>query len=121
MGAPQYNAVGWFELGTDRPEETRRFYGDLFGWTFGGDGPYHEVTTPGADHPTGGVFDSQGKFPDYAIFYVTVEDVAAAVKKAEALGAKTIVPPTTTDGSLVFAQLRDVTGNLFGIFSPPSS
>ncbi|GLY89700.1 glyoxalase [Actinoallomurus iriomotensis] len=121
MMSAQYNAVGWFEVATDRPEEARRFYGELFGWTFAGDGPYREITAPGADRPGGGLFDSEGRFPGYAIFYVTVEDVAAALAKAESLGAKAIVPPTTTPDGLVFAQLRDTTGNHFGIFTPPPS
>jgi uncharacterized protein len=121
MSANQYNSVGWFEVATDKPEEARRFYGELFGWTFGSGEEYSEVTTPGADHPSGGISDSAGKFPDYAIFYVTVEDVAATLAKAESLGAKPVVPPTTTPDGLVFAQLRDATGNHFGIFSPPQA
>ena len=115
-----YNTVEWFEIGTDRPEEAKKFYGELFGWTYKGADRYSEVTTPGATGPSGGVFDSQGDFPSYAIFYVTVEDVPATLAKAEALGGKTLVPPTTTPDGLVFGQLRDVTGNHFGVFSPPT-
>ncbi len=118
MSAHRYNAVEWFEVATDRPEEAQKFYGELFGWTFGGDGAYSHITTPGSEKPEGGLFDSKGGFPGYAIFYVTVEDVAATLAKAEALGGKTIMPPTTTDDGLVFAQLRDALGNHFGIFTP---
>ncbi len=119
MSAPRYNAVEWFELGTDKPEDAKRFYGELFGWTYASDGRYSEVTLPGAHRPEGGVFDSQGEFPNYAIFYVTVEDVPATLAKAESLGAKVLVPPTTGPDGLVFAQLQDSTGNHFGVFSPP--
>jgi uncharacterized protein len=119
MDAKRYNSVEWFEVGTDQPEEAKKFYGELFGWTFQGGPDYSEVTTPGADGPTGGIFNSGGRFPGYAIFYVTVEDVAATLAKAESLGAKTLVPATTTPDGLVFAQLRDSTGNHFGVFSPP--
>jgi predicted enzyme related to lactoylglutathione lyase len=119
MNAHRYNAVEWFEVATDKPEEAKKFYGELFGWTYATGGQYNEVTTPGADHPSGGIFDSAGAFPSYAIFYVTVEDVAATLAKAETLGAKTLVPPTSTPDGLVFAQLQDSTGNHFGIFSPP--
>ncbi|MDN3354953.1 VOC family protein [Actinomadura sp. DC4] len=119
MSAQRYNAVEWFEVGTDRPEDVKKFYGELFGWTFTGAGQYSEITTPGSDHVSGGVFDSQGAFPSYAIFYVTVEDVAATLSKAEALGAKVLVPATTSPDGLVFAQLQDATGNHFGIFTPP--
>lgn len=119
MNAKRYNTVEWFEVATDRPDDAKRFYGELFGWTYEGAGRYSEVTTPGAPGPSGGVFDSQGEFPGYAIFYVTVEDVPATLAKAEALGGKTLVPPTTAPDGLVFAQLRDATGNHFGVFSPP--
>lgn len=114
----RYNAVEWFEVATDKPEEAKRFYGELFGWRYAGDDRYTEVTTPGG--ATGGIFDSRGEFPGYAIFYVTVEDVAATLAKAESLGAKTLVPPTTTPDGLVFAQLQDSTGNHVGIFTPPA-
>jgi predicted enzyme related to lactoylglutathione lyase len=115
----RYNTVEWFEVATDRPDEAKEFYGELFGWTFSGGPAYTEVTTPGIDKPTGGIFNSEGRFPNYAIFYVTVEDVAATLARAESLGAKQVMPPTTTDGGLTFAQLRDTAGNHFGIFSPP--
>lgn len=119
MKAKRYNSVEWFEVATDRPEEAKRFYGELFGWTYGSGGQYSEVTTPGSSGLAGGIFDTAGGFPGYAIFYVTVEDVPATLAKAESLGAKTLLPPTTTQDGLVFAQLRDATGNHFGIFSPP--
>jgi predicted enzyme related to lactoylglutathione lyase len=115
-----HNTVEWFEVATDRPEEAKRFYGELFGWTYRGADRYAEVNTPGTPGPSGGVFDTRGEFPGYAIFYVTVEDVPATLAKAEALGGKTLVPPTTTPDGLVFAQLRDATGNHFGVFSPPT-
>jgi uncharacterized protein len=119
MTAHRYNSVEWFEVATDKPDEAKRFYGELFGWTYEGHGQYSEVTTPGSERVAGGIFDSAGEFPGYAIFYVTVEDVPATLAKAETLGAKTVVPPTTTPDGLTFAQLRDSTGNHFGVFSPP--
>jgi predicted enzyme related to lactoylglutathione lyase len=116
-----YNTVEWFEIATDRPDEARTFYGELFGWTFSGGPRYSEIATPGAGHPAGGLFDTKGEFPGYAIFYVTVEDVAGTLARAEKLGAETVVPTTTAPDGLVFAQLRDSTGNHFGIFTPPRS
>lgn len=122
MGDINYNTVNWVEIGTDRPEEAERFYGELFGWTFGADGsagrPYRTIAA-GGDRPVGGLFDTRGEAPNYAIFYVVVRDVAATVAKAESLGAKTIVPTTTTGDGLVFAHLRDTAGSHFGVFTPP--
>ena len=125
MSERQLNHVGWFEVATDKPEEAKAFYGELFGWQFeadkGGGLPYSMITTPGAERPTGGLFDSRGEFPGYAIFYVGVEDVAATLAKAESLGGKTVLGPITTDDGLVFAQLRDAHGHHFGIFLPPQA
>jgi predicted enzyme related to lactoylglutathione lyase len=123
MTAPAYNSVAWFQVGTDDPETARRFYGDLFGWTFAKDpdfdGDYDLVTAPGADQPSGGIFATGGKVPNHATFYVVVGDVKATVAAAERAGGKPLMPPTTTPNGLVFADLLDPAGNHFGIFSPP--
>src|SRR6516225_1676776 len=62
-------------------EQAKRFYGDLFGWRYALDpnseGKYHLVSYPGADTPSGGIFDTGGAFPNHAIFMVVVQDVAA--------------------------------------------
>jgi predicted enzyme related to lactoylglutathione lyase len=34
MTVPAFNSVAWFEFGTDRPEEVKAFYGDLFDWKY---------------------------------------------------------------------------------------
>jgi len=124
MSEPAYNSVAWFEIGTDNPDVTQRFYGELFGWTFQKDESddvmdYRMVTTPGAEQSSGGVMNTGGKFPNYATFYVLVEDVPATVAKAERLGAKALLPRTTAPGCLVFAQLHDPSGNQIGLFTPP--
>ena len=93
MSVPAVNSVAWFEIGTDRPSEVKEFYGQMFGWTssLNTNLPgvnYHAVVTPAAPQPTGGVWESDGKFANYAIFYVLVQDVAASVERAEELGGK---------------------------------
>ena len=75
--------------------------------------------TPGADAPSGGIFDTGGEFPDHAIFMVVVPDVAAVCAQVERLGGKVLVPPTTSKDGLVFADLHDPAGNHFGVFTPP--
>ena len=96
---------------------------ELFGWSFQKDETdttmdYRITTAAGADRPSGGILNTGGKFPSYATFYVVVEDVAARVAKAERLGAKALLPPTTAPNGLVFAQLHDPAGNQIGIFTP---
>jgi predicted enzyme related to lactoylglutathione lyase len=118
------NGIGWFEIGTNDPQSVQRFYGDLFGWQFGAPeemgGAYREITTPAADSIGGGLFDTGGAVPNYAVFYVQVTDVAATVRAAESAGGKVLVGPKDTGNGLIFAQLLDPTGNQFAVYSPPA-
>ncbi|HET6532208.1 MAG TPA: VOC family protein [Actinoplanes sp.] len=122
------NGVGWFEIGTDRPDVAERFYGEVFGWTFaddespGFDGkPYRLVTTPAAGSPAGGLTGTAGKLPNYAVFSVVVADTAATCRRAEEAGGKVLVPPQTAPNGLVFAHILDPSGNQVGVFTPPAA
>lgn len=125
MSVPALNSVAWFEIGTDQPGEVKEFYGQLFGWTssLNTNLPgvnYHAVATGDAPRPSGGVWESDGKFPNYAIFYVLVQDVAATVEQAVRLGGKVLMPPVTDAAGVTFARLEDSTGNHFGVFYMPA-
>lgn len=111
------NGIGWFQIGVTDPATAHRFYGDLFGWTFADDDAYQTITTPDAQSIQGGLAVGQ---PAHAVFCVVVEDVPGVCGRAEAAGGKVLVPPTTTDDGLVFANITDPEGNHFGIFQPRS-
>ena len=53
----------------------------------------------------------------WAIFYVRVEDVQAALDQALRLGASVAIP-FTDNGGIEFAHLLDPLGNRFGIWRP---
>ncbi|MEH1011669.1 VOC family protein [Micromonospora sp. CPCC 206060] len=120
------NAVTWFEIGTDQPEAAERFYAELFGWTFGtepgaaGDPAYRTTDTGVEGSIGGGIRDSGGAYPGYAIFYVQVADVADACRRAEAAGGKVLVPAKSAASGLTFAHLLDPTGNHIGVYAPPA-
>ncbi|MGW2616640.1 VOC family protein [Streptomyces sp. NPDC001500] len=125
MTIPAFNSVAWFEFGTDQPEKVKEFYGELFDWKYAlnTDTPgvtYHSVMTPGSGRPTGGVWESEGGFPDYAIFYVLVQDVAATVERGRELGAAVLMEPVSDSAGLTFARLTDTAGHHFGVFSAPA-
>jgi uncharacterized protein len=114
----QVGGIGWFEVGTADPETAERFYGGLFGWTFQPEGEeYRTAFTAAGQPPSGGLKKQDGTSQGYAIFYVHVEDVARALERAEALGGKTLVPPSDGGDGLTFAHLADPAGNHFGIFA----
>ncbi|MEU0550131.1 VOC family protein [Micromonospora sp. NPDC005979] len=115
--------ITWFEIGTDRPKEAERFYGELFGWTFneeGGPAGSYRTTGAGGDTGIGGAIrETDGSAPNYTIFYAEVTDVAETCRRAEAAGGQVLVPPRTTPTGLTLARLTDPTGNHLGVFAPP--
>jgi uncharacterized protein len=113
------NEIDYFEIGAGDPEAARAFYGTLFNWEIG------EPSMPGrysmVDGGRGGLWDTSAiGGATWAIFYVHVEDVRAAIDQAQGLGA-TVVVPFTDNGGIEFAHLIDPLGNRFGIWRPKSS
>ena len=118
MSAPATNTVAWFEIGAPDVDAAKAFYGPLFGWSFAPDGPYTLITAAGAAGPSGGIFNTGGSIPPYAVFVVQVADVAATAARAEELGGKVVVAPNKLDGGMVVAYLTDLNGSMFALFSP---
>ncbi|MFC9892615.1 VOC family protein [Nocardia sp. NPDC127579] len=122
MTDPAFNTVTWFQIGTDQPEQAQQFYGELFGWHFTADpdsgAAYDLITYPGDAQPHGGISHTDDAADNHTVFMVLVPDVAATIAQSERLGGKVLVPPVTTPNGLVFAHLRDVSGNRFGVFTP---
>ena len=122
-----FNGIAWFEIGTDDPAGAEKFYGDVFGWTVkhdDGDLAGYQMVTAG-DGPglhAGGLFDTGGTLPGYAVFGVQVADVAEACRRVEAAGGSIRVAPQVTPAGITFAHLLDPAGNQFEVFSmPPGS
>ena len=118
MSAPAGNTVAWFEIGTPDVDAAKAFYGQLFGWSFAPDGAYTHATAPGAAAPSGGIFNTGGNLPPYAVFVVQVADVAAAASRAEDLGGKVVAAPMDLPDGMVVAYLTDPDGSMFALFSP---
>ncbi|MEV6152549.1 VOC family protein [Nonomuraea sp. NPDC052129] len=114
------NTVTWFEVATDDPEGAQRFYGGLFGWTFGASpaGPidYRTIGYPGREQPGGGFYNTKGEFPAHAIFHVEVADVEQKCRETESLGGKVVTKVIDDGAGTDFAYLQDGSGNLFGVF-----
>ncbi len=113
------NTVAWFEIGAPDVDAAKAFYGPLFGWSFAPEGPYTLITAPGASGPSGGIFNTGGNIPPYAVFVVQVADVAGAAAQAERLGGTVVVAPNKLDDGTVVAYLTDPHGSMFALSSPP--
>jgi predicted enzyme related to lactoylglutathione lyase len=89
----------WNELLTRDVERSKRFYGDVIGWTFDSmpapDGATYWIANMGG-HPVAGLFptDRPGfeQLPEAWMSYLAVDDVDARVKKAVVAGAKLMRP-----------------------------
>lgn len=113
------NDVNYFEIGSPDPEASKAFYGPLFGWEFGE--PSMPARYGTVNENRGGLWDTTEIGADnWAIFYVQVEDVQAALDQALRLGASVAVP-VTDNGRIEFAHLLDPLGNRFGIWKPKAS
>ncbi|MFN2543752.1 MAG: VOC family protein [Actinomycetota bacterium] len=90
------------------------FYKDLFDWHIDTNNPmnYGMVDTHGGE---GGI--NGGIAPDddpWVTIYVDVDDLQAALDKAEQLGGKTVMPPAEV-GPVSLALFTDPAGNRVGL------
>jgi len=118
--------VVWHDLLTNTPEASRRFYGELFGWTFEepgvdlGFGPPSSYMLIRSDGELiGGMFDTT-VIPDRGnvsqwITVVSVADIDAAAAAAEAHGGEVLTPPTVLASRGTIAVLQDSTGALVAV------
>ncbi|GAA3127876.1 VOC family protein [Streptosporangium carneum] len=121
------NTVAWFEVATDDPQGAEKFYGELFGWSFAADAEsakggtdYRLIGYPGAEGFRGGLFATGGAFPGHAVFTVAVADVAATCERAERAGGEVVFKLLDNPTGPDFGYIRDISGNLFGVFAPRS-
>jgi predicted enzyme related to lactoylglutathione lyase len=111
-------AVAWFEITGKDGAQLQRFYAQLFDWTIqdAGDGSGYGLVQAAEKGIGGGIGASQDGGPGRVTFYVEVDDPAAYLARAEALGGKTIVPPTEIPQfGLTFAFFADPEGHMVGL------
>jgi uncharacterized protein len=119
------NPVVWFEVMGKDGAKLRSFYGDLFGWSYENVEGMDYGMVQGADGgemPSipGGIGTAPEGAPSYQTFYVGVDDVPAALAKAESLGGTTLVPEMELPMGGKIAILGDPEGNMIGVFKPPA-
>jgi len=121
---PEYKAgtFCWMELTTSDGEAAKKFYTELFGWTFedrpiGPGMVYTMLKLDGKD--TGALYEDKQKLaqgiPPHWLAYFAVEDCDAKVHKATELGASVMKPAEDIPGVGRFAILNDPQGAVFAI------
>jgi hypothetical protein len=123
MGKP--GRFVWHDLMTTDLERAQAFYTALFGWRIevmdmGEMGPYSMIHA--GERGLGGMMamPPDAGAPSHWIAYVTVDDVGAAVARAEGAGGSTCMPPTPVPNVGTFAVLTDPAGAAISPFVPTS-
>ena len=112
------NPVMQFQILSKDPEATARFYGGLFGWTVNANNAmgYRRIETGTAEGIQGGIWPAPPQAPNFVQLFTAVDDVAAAVRKAEGLGAKLLIPPTVLPEGDEMAVMLDPQGMSFALW-----
>jgi uncharacterized protein len=108
-----------FELPSDNPERTVRFYKEVFGWQFQKwDGPqeYWLISTGSDGQPgiNGGMMRRQhpGAGTVNTVDVASVDQSAATIEKN---GGKIVMAKMPVPGAGLLAYCQDTEGNVFGI------
>jgi predicted enzyme related to lactoylglutathione lyase len=124
VGAGLVNVPGaltWSELGTTDPDVAKRFYGDLFGWTYedldmNGQGTYTIVKN--GDRSNGGIRSlspqEQG-MPPFWLAYFATESCHESAAAAQKQGGRVLVPRMQVQAG-AFSVIADPQGAAFAVF-----
>ncbi len=116
----------WDELMATDVEAAKRFYGEVVGWTTGemavGEGPPYTLFKRADGSDSAGCMTKPAEVPGGAVWlsYVGVEDVDAAVAKAESLGGSAAIPAFDVPAVGRIGVVADPTGGVIGLFRPQS-
>jgi predicted enzyme related to lactoylglutathione lyase len=108
-----------FEVVSSEPSRALNFYTELFGWRAGPSFDGYTLIDTGAGEGAigGGIGPSYAEGDAGVKVYVSVDDLDAAIRKAEELGGSTVVPPTPLpEGYGTFAVVTDLDGNAVGLW-----
>ncbi len=106
------------EIPTRNPEESGKFYQQLFGWKVTRDVKMDYTMWEPEAAPGGGFIPlgAQTK-PGEVLLYVDSNDIDADLKKAEKLGGKVVAPKKEIPTVGWFATFKDPTGNTVALFT----
>jgi len=104
------------EIRSQDPDATRKFFADLFDWKVASEGafPGYTFIDTGAEGGPYVAISPRQTSDDEVLFFVAVEDVAATLKRAEALGG-TIVQPEQQVPGTSFGVFADAQGHKIGV------
>ena len=104
------------EIRSQDPDATRKFFADLFGWKVASEGafPGYTFIDTGVEGGTYVAISPRQADQDEVLFFVAVDDVAATLKRAEALGGTIIQTEQKVPGTS-FGVFADAQGHKVGV------
>jgi predicted enzyme related to lactoylglutathione lyase len=114
-------AVVHFEVMGKDAEQLRSFYSQMFGWEIDANNPMNYGMVSREDNLDQGIGigGGIGAMPEgrdgYVTFYVAVDDVEAALRKAESLGGTRVMGPMQVPEGPEIALLNDPEGHILGL------
>jgi predicted enzyme related to lactoylglutathione lyase len=119
MPQPVEGQIIHVELFCDSIEPARKFYGDVFGWTFKewGDTTNYLLFMDASGKLGGGFstgMTNQGG--GGTLLYIFAADIDSKLAQVEAAGGRTLDPKTEIPGVGFYATFVDPFGNHIGIF-----
>ncbi|MET8129831.1 VOC family protein [Streptomyces sp. NPDC005065] len=121
MAAFMHSAPCWVDVQLPDLEAGKRFYGELFGWTFRA-GEEVERGGPCVDALSGGKLvaalaaKKDGRMPTAWGIYFATDDIAATVTTIRQAGGQVITEPVRVGSAGVLAQAADPGGAVFGLW-----
>lgn len=121
MAAFAHSAPCWVDVQLPDLEAGKRFYGELFGWTFRA-GEEVDRGGPCVDALSGGKLvaalaaKQDGRMPTAWGIYFATDDIAATVTRIRQAGGQVITEPVRVGGAGVLAQAADPGGAVFGLW-----
>ena len=111
------NPVVHFEVVGRDADTLRKFYGDAFDWQLQDvmNGAYYMVNTGGEGDVAGGVGASPEGGSGHVMFYIQVDDPAAALEKIKSLGGSTVTEPMEVPDGPTIAHFADPEGHMVGL------
>ncbi|MFE4831408.1 VOC family protein [Streptomyces sp. NPDC056672] len=112
----------WVDVSLPDLAAGKRFYGELFGWTFGEDsgaayGHYTEAFSDGR-RVAGLVAKKDGRMPTVWGVYFATSDAVGLSERIVRAGGRTVTAPTVVGPFGVMAQAADPAGAVFGLWQP---
>jgi predicted enzyme related to lactoylglutathione lyase len=113
MGCP---VIEW-QILAKSPDAAITFYGGLFDWTADSNNAlgYRRVNTGTAQGIHGGIWPSPADGQNFVQLFIAVDSVPEYHRRAEQMGAKTLVPPQKLPDGDELAIMIDPQGIPFGL------